>query len=70
MSLVRPHRRGAAVSTGSVAIQLPRAIGPLFAGLLFGGGMLAAPFYIAAGFFGAYIYAYQRVFSAHDPTRR
>lgn len=70
VSLVRPHRRGAAVSTGSVAIQLPRAIGPLFAGLLFGGGMLAAPFYIAAGFFGAYIYAYQRVFSAHDPTRR
>lgn len=70
VSLVRPHRRGAAVSTGSVAIQLPRAIGPLFAGLLFGSGLLAAPFYIAAGFFGAYIYAYRRVFSAHDPTRR
>lgn len=70
VSLVRPHRRGAAVSTGSVAIQLPRAAGPVFAGLFFGSGMLAAPFYIAAGFFGAYIYCYQRAFSAYDPTRR
>ena len=69
VSLVRPHRRGAAVSTGSVAIQLPRAAGPLFAGLFFGSGMLAAPFYIAAGFFSAYIVCYRHVFAAYDPAR-
>jgi MFS family permease len=68
VSLVRPHRRGAAVSTGSVAVQVPRAAGPLFAGLFFGSGMLAAPFYIAAGFFSAYILFYRRVFAAYDPT--
>jgi MFS family permease len=70
VSLVRPHRRGTAVSTGSVAIQLPRAAGPLFAGLLFGSGLLAVPFYIAAGFFGAYIVCYRHVFLAYDPVQR
>ena len=68
VSLVRAHRRGTAVSTGSVAIQLPRAAGPLFAGLMFGSGMLAAPFYIAAGFFSAYILCYRRTFAAYDPA--
>lgn len=69
VSLVRSHRQGAAVSTGSAAVQLPRAAGPLFAGLFFGVGMLAAPFYIAAAFFGAHIYFYRRTFSGHDPMR-
>jgi len=69
VSLVRPHRRGTAASTSSVAIQLPRAAGPLFAGLLFGSGYLAAPFYIAAGFFGAYIVFFARTFARHDPSR-
>ncbi|GAB3684877.1 MFS transporter [Salinisphaera aquimarina] len=69
VSLVRPHRRGTAASTGSAAIQLPRAAGPLFAGLFFGAGYLATPFYIAAGFFAAYIYCYQRTFKAYDPNR-
>lgn len=69
VSLVRSHRRGTAASTSSVAIQLPRAAGPLFAGLLFGGGYLAAPFYLAAGFFGVYIVLFARTFSAHDPSR-
>ena len=70
VSLVRAQRRGTAASTASVAIQLPRAAGPLFAGLFFGSGFLAAPFYIAAGFFAAYIYCYRRAFTAYDPNRR
>ena len=69
VSLVRPHRRGVAASTSNVAVQLPRAAGPLGAGLLFGGGFLAAPFYIAAGFFGVYIILYARTFAAYDPSR-
>lgn len=69
IGLVRSNRQGAAASTGGVAIQLPRAAGPIFAGLFFGSGLLAAPFYIAAGFFGAYIYFYRRVFSRYDPMR-
>jgi MFS family permease len=69
VSLVREHRRGTAASTSSVAIQLPRAIGPLAAGLFFGSGYLAAPFYIAAIFFGAYIVMFRRTFARHDPSR-
>lgn len=69
VSLVRDHRRGTAASTSSLAIQLPRASGPLFAGALFGAGYLAAPFFIAAGFFGAYLVLFGRTFAAHDPAR-
>jgi len=69
VSLVRPHRRGVATSTGSLAIQLPRAAGPMAAGLFFGAGYLAAPFCVAGGFFAAYLFFYRRVFSAHDPNR-
>lgn len=69
VSLVRDHRRGTAASTSSLAIQLPRASGPLFAGALFGAGYLAAPFFIAAGFFGAYIVLFGRTFAPYDPAR-
>lgn len=70
VSLVRGHRRGTAASTSSLAIQLPRAAGPVFAGALFGAGYLAAPFFIAAGFFSAYIVLFGRTFAPYDPTRR
>ncbi|WP_423821166.1 MFS transporter [Salinisphaera sp. SPP-AMP-43] len=69
VSLVRDHRRGTAASTSSLAIQLPRAIGPVFAGALFGAGYLTAPFFIAAGFFSAYIVLFGRTFAAYDPNR-
>lgn len=69
MSLVRDHRRGTAANTSSLAVQLPRASGPLFAGALFGAGYLATPFFIAAGFFGAYIVLFGRTFARHDPSR-
>ncbi|MES1926621.1 MFS transporter [Salinisphaera sp. T31B1] len=70
VSLVRAERRGVATSTASMAIQLPRAAGPLAAGLFFGAGYLSAPFYVAGVFFGSYLYLYRRVFAAHDPNRR
>lgn len=70
INLVRAHRQGMAVSLNRVAAQLPRAGGPFLAGLFFGGGLLATPFYIAAGFFSAYLYFYYKTFSRHDPNRR
>ena len=69
VGLVRPHRRGSATSTASLAIQLPRAAGPAVAGLFFSAGQLAAPFYVAGVFFAGYLYFYQRVFKYHDPNR-
>lgn len=69
VNLVRDHRRGTAASTSSLAIQLPRAAGPVFAGALFGAGYLAAPFFIAAGFFGAYIVLFGQTFARYDPSR-
>lgn len=69
VSLVRPHRRGTATSTASLAIQLPRAAGPAVAGMFFAAGQLAAPFYIAGVFFAGYLYCYRRVFNDHDPNR-
>ncbi len=68
MGLVRPQRRGLAASLASVSMQIPRALGPAAAGALFQGGWLALPFLLAAGFQGAYVYFYQKVFSDYDPT--
>jgi len=62
MGLVRSHRRGLAASLNNVSVQIPRAIGPLFAGLLYHGGFLALPFFIAGGFQAAYLILYRRLF--------
>lgn len=62
MSLVRGHRRGFAASLNNVSVQVPRAIGPVFAGLLYHAGLLAVPFFIAAGFQTAYLVLYRRLF--------
>lgn len=70
VSLVRDHRRGLAASASSMALQLPRAAGPVIAGSLFGTGYLGLPFVIAAGFFSAYIVGFYRVFARHDPSQR
>lgn len=69
VSLVRGHRRGVAASTSSLAIQLPRAAGPVIAGVFFGAGYLAAPFYVAAGFFASYVFFFRLAFRAYDPSR-
>jgi predicted MFS family arabinose efflux permease len=60
--LTRDHRRGLAASLQNVSIQIPRAIGPLIAGLLLHAGMLTAPFVLAAIFQGAYLLLYAHFF--------
>lgn len=62
LGLVRSHRRGLAASLNSVSIQAPRAIGPVFAGLLYHAGFLALPFFIAGGFQAIYLVLYRRLF--------
>ena len=69
VELVRPHRRGLAATVNSFSMQLPRSLGPAFAGLLFGAGLLTAPFLLAALCQGIYLTLYARLFSAHDPER-
>lgn len=62
LGLVRSHRRGLAASLNSVSIQAPRAIGPVFAGLLYHAGFLALPFFIAGSFQAAYLILYRHLF--------
>jgi hypothetical protein len=69
VGLVRPHRRGLAATVNSFSMQLPRSFGPALAGLLFGAGLLTAPFLLAALCQGIYLALYARLFSAHDPAR-
>ena len=66
MGAVRGHRRGLAASVSGVSTQLPRALGPWVAGLLFGAGWFAGPFLLAAVFQGAYLVLYRKVFAPVD----
>ena len=68
LGLVRGHRRGLAASLNNVSVQIPRAIGPVFAGLLYHAGFLALPFFIAGGFQGAYLIFYRRLFRQRVET--
>ena len=62
LGLVRGHRRGLAASLNNVSIQMPRAIGPVFAGLLYHAGFLALPFFLAGSFQAVYLILYRRLF--------
>ncbi|MHB1951788.1 MAG: MFS transporter [Acidiferrobacteraceae bacterium] len=66
VGIVRAHRRGLAASLSNASLQIPRAIGPLFTGILFASGSLAAPFVLGAAFQGLYIFFYQRMFRSYD----
>ncbi|MBW4092009.1 MAG: MFS transporter [Proteobacteria bacterium] len=66
LGAVRGHRRGLAASVSGVSTQLPRAVGPWLAGLMFGSGWFAAPFLLAAAFQGAYLVLYRVVFAGAD----
>jgi MFS family permease len=68
VSLVRRRRRGLVASLGNVSQQIPRAIGPAIAGVMFDAGMFVLPFLIAAGFQIAFLFAYDRSFRAQDPV--
>lgn len=69
IGLVGTARRGVAASVSSVSILFPQAVGPALAGILFAGGALGVPFYLAAGLQAAYLVLYNRSFRAHDPAR-
>lgn len=69
IGLVAAARRGVAASVSLVSMLLPQAVGPALAGILFAGGALAAPFYLAVGMQAAYLVLYNRNFRAHDPVR-
>ncbi|WP_298136142.1 MFS transporter [Acidiferrobacter sp.] len=62
LGLVRGHRRGLAASLNNVSVQMPRAVGPVFAGLLYHAGFLALPFFIGGGFQAVYLILYRRLF--------
>lgn len=66
LGAVRGHRRGLAASVSGVSTQLPRALGPWLAGLMFGTGWFAGPFLLAAGFQGAYLVLYRALFQGVD----
>jgi MFS family permease len=68
LGAVRGHRRGLAASVSGVSTQMPRALGPWMAGMLFGAGLFTVPFLLAAAFQAGYILLYRRVFAAADPS--
>ncbi len=69
VSLTGAERRGLAATVNNVSIQIPRAIGPLIAGLLLHHGWLIAPFLAAAAFQAGYLVLYQRFFRDVEPAR-
>jgi predicted MFS family arabinose efflux permease len=69
LGLVPPARRGLAASVNGFSMQLPRALGPAFTGLLFAAGSFAAPFLLAALLQGAYLALFPRVFGGQDPEQ-
>jgi MFS family permease len=68
VGIVRPARRGFSAASANVALQIPRAIGPVVAGLCYEVGLFAEPFLAAAVFQAAYVWIYDRSF--RDVTLR
>lgn len=66
VGIVRASRRGFSSAASNVALQVPRAIGPVFAGALFQSGLLATPFLVAALFQAGYVWVYDRSFRGVD----
>ena len=58
-------RRGLAVSLQNVSIQIPRAIGPVLAGLMLHAGMLRTPFFVAAALQASYLVLYVLFFRGY-----
>jgi MFS family permease len=65
VGLTRDSRRGLAASLHNVSIQIPRAFGPLVAGVMLHAGMLTTPFLLAALFQAAYLVLYVRFFRGY-----
>lgn len=62
VGIVRPARRGFSSATANAALQIPRSIGPIAAGLFYDAGFFREPFLIAALFQAGYIWLYNRSF--------
>jgi MFS family permease len=62
VGIVRPERRGFSSATANAALQIPRSIGPVAAGLFYDAGLFREPFLIAALFQAGYIWLYNRSF--------
>jgi MFS family permease len=62
VGIVRPRRRGFSSAAANAALQLPRSIGPVAAGLFYDAGFFREPFLIAALFQAGYIWIYNRAF--------
>ena len=58
-------RRGLAASLQNASIQIPRAVGPLVAGLMLHAGMLRLPFLVAAVLQASYLVLYVRFFRGY-----
>ncbi|HUW36986.1 MAG TPA: MFS transporter [Rhodocyclaceae bacterium] len=70
VSLTGDDRRGLAAAVNNVSVQIPRAIGPLIAGLLLHAGWLLAPFFVAGSFQAAYLVLYRRFFHGVEARRK
>ncbi|MDE2334762.1 MAG: MFS transporter [Rhodospirillales bacterium] len=55
MGLVRAERHGFAASVNAISVQVPRALGPILAGVLFDSGAFALPFVLAAALQAGYV---------------
>jgi MFS family permease len=62
VGIVRPERRGFSSAVANAALQIPRSIGPVAAGLFYDAGFFREPFLIAAFFQAGYIWIYNRSF--------
>ncbi len=70
LGLVDGRRRGLAASVNSLSIQLPRALGPILAGLMISHGELNLPLLLAALCQGGYLLLYPLLFASHDREGR
>ncbi len=68
LSLLPPERRGLAAMTNSLSMQVPRAFGPLVAGIFFHYHWLILPFVLATILQGAYILLFRHYFRRWDPS--
>ncbi|MGC8469520.1 MAG: MFS transporter [Acetobacteraceae bacterium] len=70
LGLVGGGRRGLVASVNTLSMQVPRALGPAVAGLLFARGDLALPFLIAGLCQGLYLVLYRWMFAGYDREAR
>jgi len=66
LGTIAPERRGLAAAVNSVSTQLPRSLGPIVAGVLFGAGLFTGPFLVAAMLQAGYVGLYPVLFRRHD----